>query len=450
MAENGGDKFSCASCNRTFLWKPQLAGKRVTCKCGAAIQVPTRAAAPAPAPPVKAAKPAQVKAAAAPEDDDALYAMADMEAKAAESLPPLVMAAAPAIAGGGDDDMAIAPSPRRGAGPKKGGGGGGAGKSNIPLAYRQGPSSRERERDSINVVMDMKRDVYVPVGLLVGGMLVYVIHYAWRYHLGGAGIIATMFGLSLITAFKAAVLIGFALVAAGPLGVSFGGVWTAILKLAAMAVSSDAVITWVDFGIDKISGGTGGGGFFGPGLIGYPVALGLYWGLLIYLFSMDPGDSWMVVVILSIVDYIIRTVLMILLLQLVLGWGGVSHSALSFASGPAPTAKGAKVADGVSELKASGGLRESRQYINDGHQAYLSKFVEAWYAAGAKSVSFEVSRDINGKTDPYALAIELPSDKSKRDACYKELKQYYEELKIDYDPEDLKDTDDPYIEVEVK
>ena len=31
----------------------------------------------------------------------------------------------------------------------------------------------------------------------------------------------------------------------------------------------------------------------------FPVALVIYWTLLIYLFSMDPGDSWMVVVILS-------------------------------------------------------------------------------------------------------------------------------------------------------
>jgi hypothetical protein len=33
-------KFSCDSCGRSYAWKPQLAGKRVKCKCGQAVTVP--------------------------------------------------------------------------------------------------------------------------------------------------------------------------------------------------------------------------------------------------------------------------------------------------------------------------------------------------------------------------------------------------------------------------
>src|SRR5688572_31291455 len=36
----GAGQFSCDSCGKTFAWKPQLAGKRVKCKCGAPMTVP--------------------------------------------------------------------------------------------------------------------------------------------------------------------------------------------------------------------------------------------------------------------------------------------------------------------------------------------------------------------------------------------------------------------------
>jgi hypothetical protein len=36
----GVGQFSCDSCGKTFAWKPQLAGKRVKCKCGAPLTVP--------------------------------------------------------------------------------------------------------------------------------------------------------------------------------------------------------------------------------------------------------------------------------------------------------------------------------------------------------------------------------------------------------------------------
>jgi DNA-directed RNA polymerase subunit RPC12/RpoP len=38
MADVG--RFSCAACGRSFSWKPELAGKRVKCKCGEKLTVP--------------------------------------------------------------------------------------------------------------------------------------------------------------------------------------------------------------------------------------------------------------------------------------------------------------------------------------------------------------------------------------------------------------------------
>jgi DNA-directed RNA polymerase subunit RPC12/RpoP len=45
-------KFSCAACGKEYRWKPELAGRKAKCACGAAIVVPAErpAAGPAPAP----------------------------------------------------------------------------------------------------------------------------------------------------------------------------------------------------------------------------------------------------------------------------------------------------------------------------------------------------------------------------------------------------------------
>jgi hypothetical protein len=40
MAEATEGTFTCEKCKRSFAWKPQLAGKRVACKCGGRINVP--------------------------------------------------------------------------------------------------------------------------------------------------------------------------------------------------------------------------------------------------------------------------------------------------------------------------------------------------------------------------------------------------------------------------
>src|SRR5690554_2781451 len=34
--------FSCESCGKSYAWKPELAGKKAKCKCGAMITVPQR------------------------------------------------------------------------------------------------------------------------------------------------------------------------------------------------------------------------------------------------------------------------------------------------------------------------------------------------------------------------------------------------------------------------
>ncbi len=211
------------------------------------------------------------------------------------------------------------------------------------------------------------------------GLIIYVMYYAVHYHMGTAGIAATSFALGLLTSFKALMLIGFALVVAGPLGVSFGGIWTAILKLAAIAVFCDGCTVWVEAFVEKFSAG------FGGAMISFPVAIGIYWSLLIYLFSMDPGDSWMVVVILSIFDRIVRFVLLMILVALLPSLGSPSGMPTATGAGSSAVTASGALAARVGELKDNDRLIEAKKYISDGHLSGLlltvGRLVRRWLQA---------------------------------------------------------------------
>src|SRR5947207_15351691 len=38
----GGATFSCDSCGKQYPWKPELAGKKAKCKCGAMLNIPAQ------------------------------------------------------------------------------------------------------------------------------------------------------------------------------------------------------------------------------------------------------------------------------------------------------------------------------------------------------------------------------------------------------------------------
>jgi hypothetical protein len=314
-----------------------------------------------------------------------------------------------------------------------------------PLGYQRGPTRKEVERS--DAVIDVKRDIHAPVALLIVGFALYVAYYAIRYDLGGSGIAAVGAGLGIMTAVKAAILVGFAMVVAGPLGVSFGGIGTATLKLAAIAVFTDGVTTWVDAGVTAAGGGAFTGAF-GFSMISFPVALGVYWALLIYLFSMDPGDSWIVVIILAVFDSIIRTVLMVVVLNMILGWGGVAG-----ASSALTTNSGATAAEleHITQLKEHGELTEAQEYIAGGRQSSLKGWTDDLYAAGCKNVYFELTpADINGRRSPTGLVLEMPSDPAERAKVFGVLKRYYAWLGVSMAAEDLADGGEHFINVGIR
>jgi hypothetical protein len=430
--------ISCGKCDRKFAWKPELAGKRVRCKCGEPIAVRAAAAVAshkAVASPPK--KPVPLKPADGADLDD-LIAFAEDADRAAAALPVEVVDFVP-------PPVPVVPV-------KKVGRSLGAGVAGVPLGYQSGPSARERKNaaDAAAALVDPIRDLYVPLALLAAGFVIYIAYFGVRFHLGANGLAAVGIGVILLTVIKTTLLVGFALFVSGPLGVGFGNVGPAILKLAAIAVFVDAVCSWVDMGIGRMSGGTGGGTGFGFGVIGWPIAIGMYWALLIYLFSMDPGDSWLVVVVLSIFDRLVRTVLFMVLLQVILSWSGVAIPASmgKGIAGNASSIHASALATHVDDLKEADALVEAKKYISQGHQAVAFKSVDAWYNTGCPNVWYEMSRrDINGKRNAEALIVELPDDKAKRAKCYDILKGYFKDESMYSDPSDFIDTGEQYLEV---
>jgi len=395
--------FSCSGCGKSFKWKLELAGKKIKCKCGSVTTVPTDVAPPEP--------------------------VEDMYDLAPDDEPPKRVHKVTVPAGG-----AVAAA--------------GAGAAAAPvLGYKSGPTKREKERFSTETFIDMKRDAYAPMVLMMIGLALSVIYYAIHYHLGGTGIIFATLGVSAMTLVKAVLLIGFALVIAGPVGVGFGGVWTAALKLAAIAVFCDGVTTWVDAGVAKM----GAGGM--QSIISFPVALGIYWMLLIYLFSMDPGDSWLVVMLLTVFDTFVRWGVLLLLLNAVLSLSGAAVPASTKLAGAAPE-PAAEMATRIQELEEDGSLREAHEYYTtQNHVGQLREQCEAWYAAGAKHVWYVVSSDINGRLTVLQIYVELPAEKAQREAIFKILNDYnvayFKVRNSPYVPEPEKDTGLPYLPVGV-
>ncbi len=412
-------KFACAGCGRKHVWKKELAGKRGKCKCGQVMIVPAEP------------EPEQI------EDD--LYALADdMESagrKAAASAPPVI---APSIS------SAIAPQPAlAGAAPPSSAGK--VSRSGVPLAYQRAPTAREVERNSSKTLMDMKRDVYVPIALIFAGAALYVGYYAFRYHLGVPGMFAISLGLVIMTILETALLMGFALTVAGPLGVSFGGIGTAFLKLAALAVFCDGATTCVDGIVGRYSGGFGNSAL-GFGAIGFPVALGIYWFLLIYLFSMHPSDSWFVVGVLVAFYWIVRVVLVLLLLRLLFSIGGASTSSISLPSmgGAAPTS-GNPIDQEVDDLNERHRLREGKKFAADTARTIEGQYVNDWYAAGSPNVWFGVELDINQKAEATEMIVELPTDATSRTKCFDIAKKYSAAYSVGYSPLSEKDPSSKYL-----
>jgi hypothetical protein len=395
-------KFSCGACGRKHNWKKELAGRQGKCKCGQVITVPTE-----------------------PDNEDfGEYDLADAVAdaeRAAARMPPTI--------------IDVAPPPPRPASSSK------------PAKSKPVPASPQINRRDDDVLVDRNRDLIVPSVLTVVGATLYVAYYINHYHLGFDAVGSLILGLGLIAVLETGLLIGFALAVAGPLNVGFGDVRFAVGKFAGLAIFCDGVTVWVDGFVSKYAGGFGSG-IFGFGVLGLPVAFAIYWVGMGYLFGLDPGESSLVVTILTVFYRIVRTILVVLLLSVVLGHAGISRSDTgipTFGPGAPPN----PMVDEMEQAKQSNHLVEARDFATKTFRSAAIPSIDAWYAAGAKNVYYEVDRDINGRATPFQVVVELPTDAAARAKCYQIAKNWCDNFRMSFASESLHDTGDPYLTVPV-
>lgn len=401
MSDTASLRFSCESCAKSYAYKPELANRKVKCKCGAVMVVPDLSA---------------------PSVEEDTYDIADDPKPAAVAVPKPVPRAA--------SQQVTQPTGRAVAQP-------------VPkpsLAYARGPNKRERDAARTSIVHDMTRDVYVPTALIVVSFVAYTIFTMFfeNSRPSEAAIFTLIMGVVFF--FKTLLMIGAAFILAPILGVSFGPLWTAILKLAAVAMAPDVLATIIE---DSI-------GVTGAGLLANSIALAVYWFLISYLFQLDASEAWWVVIGFAILRWILSFVIALIVVGFMMS--GAASSVTS-AAGNAMAANANPVATfdaDIERLRADNQLEEAKQYIAGGRQSFVGPFVTKWYASGAKNVWFLVERDINGKTDPYSLVVEWPDDKTKRAAVLADLKAYYGQLGEGYSAADMTDEGGKYVEVDLK
>jgi hypothetical protein len=384
MSQQVADKrFGCDGCGKSYPWKPELTNKKAKCKCGAILTVPD----------LSEPEPAADDPPALPDEGifDFIDNAPEVASTRAESLRAAAMPVAQPVAA-----------------PKK--------KAPV-LGYRSGPTQRERKREAelANSIHSMVRDIYVPIGLIVGS---FVAYFTFLYFSGsatsGASILVYGLTMALLFAVKTVFMIGGAFIVASLAGVSFGPFSTAILKLAAVAVAPDIVGEMIDA--------------TGIPMLGWGVSLLLYWTLVAQLFGMGADEAWMVVVLFGVLRWIMNFVIAMFIISLLFsGGGGALGSAASSIGGGSTstlsaTSEAQEFDEKVAEWKENDLLVEGLDYIaQKGRQSGMTDTIKALYAAGARNVWFAVSRDINGKLEPEELVAEWPRDEKKRAAMNKAI-----------------------------
>lgn len=380
--QNG--KFACEACGKRYAWKPQLAGKKAKCACGAMMIVP------------------QQEAPAAGAEEDDLYGLAE------DALPPATAVARPLPASAPVTQSA----------------GVGAGVGAIGYRSALTKENTKQDRFSFDAMTHPPRDLYIPVALLILGLLGIL---AWAMSWGaGPGLVAVV---SLITGaatlVKTAVMIGLAFVFAPMLGVSFGDARTAVLKFAAIIVFTDAVGLWFDELIElaggRPSGRRGRGSIFWLEMF---LIAGLISAMCYYLFDMDSEETGMFAIPFAVISRILDWILGIVMGAILLG---VLSAAATPAATPAPApAPGAPAAPGGVALQANAQDREIERMIGSGSRTLTEaneynqsqpqkskrepQLVSRFYAAGAKRVYF----GLGGGT----MIVQLPDDPASRAKCF--------------------------------
>ena len=236
--------FSCESCGKSYRWKPELAGRRAKCKCGAVMLCP-------------ATEPGK--------QEDDLFELAP-DVNEAKSPRPVVAATHVAT-----HAVPIATTP-----------------SGVPLQYRSPKNAEKASGEPTQLI-----DLWAPLFLIGGGVAGEILAAFIRTRGDPQGMAGAMFGLSVGIFVGTAFMVVGMWVAAKLRGLSLGSPGTALLKLCAIAIAPGAAIDLLDLPLRIIP-------LFGW-IIAWIIGFILYFALIGTLFELDQEDTWYCVMVIFLV-----------------------------------------------------------------------------------------------------------------------------------------------------
>jgi hypothetical protein len=402
MTPTASGEFSCESCGKRYKLKPELAGKRVKCKCGTTMTVPAET----------------------PSEPDDLYDIVDTAPKPIPKQSGPVQAAIP---------IARPVAARAG--------GGGA------IAYE----SKKKDRFAADNLIDLKRDIYFPTALFVVGMLGLLAWAVFAAHASSTGIVLFSALITVKTLIKTAILIGLALVVAPAAGLSFGTFWHAVLKFAAIIVFADAVLMWMEDWIDSLGGSSGRRTSIYIGLL-KTMLLGAFIAIqLRFLFDMDSEETGMIAFPMAFVNRVLEFIIWIVLVSIL-------EAALAPAAPAAPpvAAPNATVGAATPTLAAPGPSQEDQAIkamiasAKEGHEWVAQFHTDKLHDVVYETISNAAPKRLYFKSvgmNAVAVLIELPESTEARTNVFAAANQMI--ARYSRDKTSLADTGQRYVRFEV-
>ncbi len=443
-------RFSCTKCAKSYKWKPELSGKKVKCKCGNVMGVPQ----------------AEPVVSEADDDLEGLYALAaDERQSAARQREEPVGFRCPACNG----DLAIgavvctgcgfniktgsrvtrskpAASPRsaaphsaapRSAAPTLAYAGGGGSlvvpsrvAAGVPSAMAGfGRAKRGLQEDKRAEAAGIFQDLYLPIGLIVFGLIgsfLHQMHFQRYPDTFSEALLKIGIGLCIDLA-----LIGVACVAAiKVMEVAFGSPGAAALKICAIAIAPDGISNIITYLLNDP-----------VGLVGWFIAIGMYYALFHYLFDMDAGEVMMMTALVWIIRTWVGMLIAGALLAVLMSGGGaadaLAKAAISDGSGSAAVSEDRdvqEVLDMYDLPEAQSWLDESKNRIfGETGRGDTEKLVKDLYAAGAKKIWVMKEGSVAN-----AIYVVMPKDRKQRATIYQIHATTYG------NPTPKKDTGDEY------
>ncbi len=324
-------KFTCAGCSKTYAWKPELAGKKVRCKCGQVMSVPKARAPEADldGPPelddlYEIAGEREEKARRTPQttsagelrcpscqsevEPGAVLCMAcGMNFKTGKKMkttvggpdlgPPAPVLARPQLAGVAMGAAAAVP---RVAGVPGVPGVPGAGRT---LGYAgRNPKAAQKEAEDSQAAM---KQLMWPIIMSLLGVAAMFTNMMVSYK---ASVPAAMAAVGVALLVNMVLISAGCLIAMKLLDFGLGAPGEALLKLCAVELLPGAVSGLIEHQLGMVGG-----------LVGWGVALFMYYGLLMWFFDLDTME----VMILTTIIWLIRTwlgyIIVAFLLSAILG-----------------------------------------------------------------------------------------------------------------------------------